>query len=75
MIFLKICLIIIIILSILVLIKVWNEEIPIVVNNYDTSVIAPYMSEEKFISIVKWTLISAYIFKIIIFILNCYILI
>lgn len=74
MIFLKICLGIIIILSILVLVKLWNKDIPIVVNNYDTSVIKSYMSEEKFTSIVKWTLISVYIFKIIILLTAIFVL-
>ena len=74
MIFLKICLVIIIIISVLTLIKVWNGGIPIVVNDYDTSVIASYMSEEKFISIVKWILISAYIFKIIILLTTIFML-
>lgn len=74
MIFLKICLITIIIVSILTLIKVWSGGIPIVVNDYDTSVIASHMSEKKFISIVKWTLISAYIFKIIILLITIFVL-
>lgn len=74
MIFLKICLIIITIISVLILAKVWTGKIPVVVNDYDTSVIASRMSEKKFISIVKWTLISAYIFKIIILLTTIFVL-
>ena len=74
MIFLKICLIIITIISVLILAKVWTGKIPVVVNDYDTSVIASHMSEKKFISIVKWTLISAYIFKIIILLTTIFVL-
>ena len=74
MIFLKICLIIITIFSVLVLAKLWTGKIPVVVNDYDTSIIASRMSEEKFISIVKWTLISAYIFKIIILLTTIFVL-
>lgn len=74
MIFLKICLIIITIISVLILAKVWTGKIPVVINDYDTSVIASRMSEKKFISIVKWTLISAYIFKIIILLTTIFVL-
>lgn len=74
MIFLKICLIIITIFSVLVLAKLWTGKIPVVFNDYDTSVIASHMSEEKFISIVKWVLISAYIFKIIILLTTIFVL-
>ena len=74
MIFLKICLITITIISVLILAKVWTGKIPVVVNDYDTSVIASRMSEKKFISIVKWTLISAYIFKIIILLTTIFVL-
>jgi hypothetical protein len=74
MIFLKICLIIITIISVLILAKVWTGKIPVVVNDYDTSIIASRMSEEKFISIVKWVLISAYILKIIILLITIFVL-
>lgn len=74
MIFLKICLIIITIISVLILAKVWTGKIPVVVNDYDTSIIASRMSEEKFISIVKWVLISAYILKIIILLTTIFVL-
>jgi hypothetical protein len=74
MIFLKICLIIITIISVLILAKVWTGKIPVVVNDYDTSIIASRMSEEKFTSIVKWVLISAYIFKIIILLTTIFVL-
>ncbi len=74
MIFLKICLIIITITSVLILAKLWTGNIPVVVNNYDTSIIASRMSEEKFISIVKWVLISAYILKIIILLTTIFVL-
>ena len=74
MIFLKICLIIITIISVLILAKLWTGKIPVVINDYDTSVIASRMSEKKFISIVKWTLISAYIFKIIILLTTIFVL-
>lgn len=74
MIFLKICLIIITIISVLILAKVWTGKIPVVVNDYDTSIIASRMSEKKFISIVKWTLISAYILKIIILLTTIFVL-
>lgn len=74
MIFLKICLIIITIISVLILAKLWTGKIPVVINDYDTSIIASRMSEKKFISIVKWTLISAYIFKIIILLTTIFVL-
>jgi hypothetical protein len=74
MIFLKICLIIIIIINVLILAKLWIGKIPVVINNYSTSIIASRVSEEKFTSIVKWTLISAYIFKIIILLTTVFVL-
>lgn len=74
MIFLKICLAIIIAISVRILEKVYTGEVPIDINNYDCSKYSDYISEEKFISIVKGIFISVYVFKIIVLLITIFIL-